>query len=242
MSNGKNVVVMFFLLGILLSCVFPSFADNSNTQTAIQQFNNLDLKFQQFYEVSSALAVQGVKNVIAINGFNFTLYQNGKIIDSFKAPVPPFNELKAVSHVGPALFAIGYPSWSDATQRDAWKSKMMALQSSVQAAMEENKYIDWGNPAWPGKKQQLSQFMYDSLNLVYQFASNVLKKGTYTKADYQKFVDTYLHTMVTTMYLADLANTSYAYNQLLSWKKQLGRSGWSDTYVVIYGNQSKTNS
>ena len=81
--------------------------------------------------------------------------------------------------------------------------------------------------------------MYDSLNLVYQFASNVLKKGTYTKADYQKFVDTYLHTMVTTMYLADLANTSYAYNQLLSWKKQLGRSGWSDTYVVIYGSKGR---
>ena len=67
----------------------------------------------------------------------------------------------------------------------------------------------------------------------------VLKKGTATKADYQTFAQHYMHTMLTTMYLADAANTTAVLKQLKAWKQQLGSAVWNNVYVLIIGSKGR---
>lgn len=233
---------VFIFLGLMVATVSVAQKSKSaNKSKADQAFLALDAAFVQQYQGNSTRIGEKIRPVILINGFTYTLYTaNGKTV-TFNDLVSPFNELKAVSHIGPALYAIGTLSWGNANGLD-WKKVLATYQKKVQATINQVDQVDWSNAAWPNKGDQLKRFMHDALVLVDGFITKTLKKGSFTQADYSAFSTQYLHTMVATMRLSDIANTTYALQQLKKWKSQLGAKAWDQLFVVLMGSKGRTTS
>ena len=224
------------MICLLFLCNFNTIYAENNA-AAITAFENIDQSFMHQYDKGAVVLGQSTYPRLMVQGFHYRLLKSDGTVESFDGMRPPFKELKAVSHLDAYLFSIGNLAWQHPNST-AWKSALIQCQSEVQAALKVVKQVDWSNPAWPGKGQELAAFMQNSLVLVNNFIQQVLTTGKFTKQDYSEFASHYVHTMVATMYLASLGNTFYVLNQLKTWKKQLGKQ-WDDLYVVILGTKGR---
>src|SRR5262249_20109887 len=112
----------FGVRGIVIVCLVVNTGSPGNDAPRAQQpekpvsvLKDLDRFFMQTAAADAKdgasvfIAAQGP--VIVVEGFEYTLYGENGLKESFHGPVSPFNELKAVSHIGPCLFFIGQPYW-----------------------------------------------------------------------------------------------------------------------------------
>lgn len=227
----KNLTFKLFIATLMF--VFVSTYAQSRGQKALVKVDNFFIKqyVQNCKQVGNT-----IKPVLLINGFNYTLLTPDNKQERFNDLKIPFSELKTISHIGPGLFAIAQSSWLKPNGH--WKYSLRKYQRLIQRSIRKFPSIDWRNTQWAGKEKQLQTFMLDSLKLANRFIGQVLKKNEFSRNEYQTFAQHYLHTMVATMYLADVANTSAALSQLHKWKKQLGKQ-WDDLYVVVYGSKGR---
>ena len=219
---------------LLIQC---NLALATNSSTA---FANVDQFFVQQFNLGNKTLGQNTRPVLVVNGFKYQLLQKDGSTKDFNSLVEPFNELKAVSHIGPAIYAIASAHWRE-PQNDSWKENLRILQDKIKLALNDVTQVNWANPAWPNDTQKLQNFMRDSLLMAYNFIADTLAKNSLTLQDYQLFSQHYMHTMLATMYLADLANTSAVLEQLKIWKKELGPQ-WDSLYVLIMGSKGRTTS
>lgn len=225
---------------ISLICLFFSavpLSEAASQSNAAQIFSNLDNYFVKAYGQNNQAIAQTTRPVLIVNNFDYLLLTSNGTQQKYSGLKSPFNELKAVSHIGPNLFSIAWRSWRN-TADESWKKNLTVYQRLIGQTLKQIDNIDWSNSAWPGQSEQLKSFMRQSLQMVYDFDQAMLKKQSFTRKDYQQFAGNYLHTMVATMYLADVANTTAALQQLQSWKKQLGPE-WDDLHVVVMGSKGR---
>jgi len=226
---------------IILGFSFFTLTHCFATQEATDSFAKVDAYFVQHYNIGNRWLGQHTRPILVVNGFLYQLYTKNGSVQNFNSLVTPFNELKAISHIGPGIYAIASAHWRDPANSQ-WQTELKEYQAKIQQALKQVKNIDWNNPAWPGKGGDLEKFMADSLQMADHFITQILQKKTFTVADYQLFSQHYMHTMLATMYLADLANTKYVLNQLKIWKQQLGDAEWKKLYVLIMGSKGRTTS
>ncbi len=233
----NKIIATFFLLIMTLAtqAATPSDARQLSAQNT---FAIMDGFFVRRYSSNNNAIGKATRPLLIINGFNYQLYfPDGRRIN-YNGLLKPFNALKAVSHIGPALYAIGSPAWSH-TKSYNWQRVMRQYRVRVENALNVVNDVDWANAAWPGKEKKLQAFMQSSLKMALSFIDKTLKQDHYTQQDYQRFATRYMHTMVATMYLADVANTTATLKQLKLWKKQLG-THWQNLYVVVMGSKGRT--
>lgn len=200
---------------------------------------DVDRYFVERYGADSNAIGKTTRPVLVIVGFNYQMLLKDGTEKALSGPVSPFNELKAVSHVGPCLFAIGAPHWKD--PKDAsWKKQLADYQPKVAEALRLVEQVNWDNEAWPGQGEKLRDFMRHSLQMAGAFVERARQQDTFPKEEYEKFATAYLPTMVATMYLADLADTSLVLKKLGMWKQEMGEKEWNELYVVIIGSKGRT--
>lgn len=230
--------LQIFSFFILLNHAIVAFA-LSDSQ-AVKDFATIDQDFVSLYNVKSLSKGQHTRPLLVVKNFDYQLYTKDGKVESFKGLVSPFNELKAVSHIGPALYALGVGAWQNPADPD-WKQNLINYQAKIKTALANVDKIDWSNPAWPDKTEELKLFMRDSLQMVDNFLTKTLEKGSLTQSDYEEFASHYMHTMLATMFLADTANTIATLKQLQKWKNKLGKD-WDNIYALIHGSKGRTTS
>jgi len=197
---------------------------------------DMDAFFVKQYQKISEQSANAIRPVILVDGFNYTLYNKDGTTEIIEGPVPPFNALKAVSHIGPCLYAIGKQAW---TGDSTWIETLKEYQKLVAEAKKSAAEVDWSNPEWVMEEYKLRRFMIDSISAAEKFIALRLKEQRFDKQHYIQFAQNYLPTMVITMFLANLADTTDALNKLKDWKKKLGAQ-WEDLYVVLYGSKGRS--
>ena len=231
-SLVQSILIAAFMNFILF--FFTALAADS-TSAAIKTYATLDSSFVKQYDANSQKIGKNIRPLLVVNGFLYQLYLKDGTIKTMNGIISPFNELKAISHIGPCLYSILSPAWLEPNDY-TWKKNLTNYQKQIKAALQQVNQIDWSNPEWPNDKMKLQQFMQDSLQMVDSFITITLQKGSITKQDFQEFAQHYIHTMVATMYLAQVANVPGIVRQVNTWKSELG-SQWDDLYVVIIGSK-----
>src|SRR4029078_4391685 len=110
-----------------------------------------------------------------VDGFKYSLYLQDGTVKEFAGFKSPFNELKAVSHIGPALYAIASTSWKNPSDT-SWKQTLADFQVEIQDALKNVNDVDWSNEAWPKQGEKLKVFMRDSLTMVDTAITKILQK------------------------------------------------------------------
>lgn len=231
-----------FQLTILITLVIPLSQSAANPARASINAHNtlsaLDDFFMNQYERNSLYLGQVTRPVLVVNGFSYQLFFPDDTVDKFLALKSPFNALKAISHIGPNLYSIARRAEINRENKN-WQKLLTQYQKTVQTALKQVDDIDWSNPAWPGKADELAALMKYSLDLTDQFIADTLLQEHFTLNDYQRFADDYLHTMTVTMYLADLANTTATLDKLQQWQHDLGDE-WDNLYVIVMGSKGRS--
>lgn len=232
-------IILSTLTAILLPGVI--LASPPQITPAQQTFADLDQAFVTAYSKVNRKIGQSTFPLLVVNGFEYDLYLADGSVKKFNGLVAPFNELKAVSHIGPALYTLVSPAWLEPKDSN-WQQNLRDFQVKVQAALADVNKVDWNNAGWPNNGEKLKSFMHDSLEMVNNFITQVLKKNSATMTDYQTFAQHYMHTMIATMYLADVSNTTSVLTQLKAWKKEMGEKEWDKLYVLVMGSKGRTTS
>lgn len=229
----------------LLLCMTIIFSTTSAIaaidKNAIKAFSSVDDFFVKQYSAENKRIGTTTFPVLVVNGFTYQFYTAAGKVQTFNGLVSPFNELKAVSHIGPGLYSIINTAWQEPSN-PAWKVALKIYQQRIEDAIKAAPKINWSNAAWPNDADKVRAFMVDSLKMADQFISESLAKGSVSLADYQTFSEHYMHTMIATMYLADLGNTSAIIHQLQKWKDAVGEEQWDQMYVLVMGSKGRTTS
>src|SRR3990167_8575574 len=212
MYRVKNFLIFIAIVTFSVSV----FAQSNND--AAQAFIDLDTYFIQQYGVLAHFIGHHTRPLLVVDGFKYQLYLKNGSVKTFTGLIAPFNELKAISHIGPTLYAIAYPSWQNPTDT-SWKQKLIELETKIKIARLNINNINWENSSWPGESEHLKKFMDDSLKMIGRFMVRLLEKNSFTQQDYQEFSTHYMHTMLASMYLANVLNTVATIHQLQQWKQ-----------------------
>src|SRR3990167_1351306 len=141
----------FLLFIILLITTCTAYA---KSQDGTQAFADLDHYFVQQYSDLARTIGHNTRPLLIINGFKYQLYLKNGSVKTFEGLITPFNELKAVSHIGPTLYAIAYLSWQNPVgatggrpyqnpSDNTWKIKLLELQTKIKTAHSQANTINW---------------------------------------------------------------------------------------------------
>ncbi|OGT44450.1 MAG: hypothetical protein A3F42_08330 [Gammaproteobacteria bacterium RIFCSPHIGHO2_12_FULL_37_34] len=233
MYRVKNFLIFIAIVTFSVSV----FAQSNND--AAQAFIDLDTYFIQQYGGLAHFIGHHTRPLLVVDGFKYQLYLKNGSVKTFTGLIAPFNELKAISHIGPTLYAIAYPSWQNPTDT-SWKQKLIELETKIKIARLNINNINWENSSWPGESEHLKKFMDDSLKMIGRFMVRLLEKNSFTQQDYQEFSTHYMHTMLASMYLANVLNTVATIHQLQQWKQELGQEQWDHLYIIMMGTKGRT--
>jgi len=214
----------------------------AQAQDGAATFGALDQYFRRSVEIDNkevgATFTTTHGPYVVVRGFDVTLFAKNGRKDVLHGPVPPFDELKAVSHIGPCLFFIGKPYWRtpDAEHKRAALASLRELRDRVRAAAAAK--VDWSNPAWAGQEDKLRQKMDAAMAFALRSIDGFIAKGELTADDYRAFAKAYMPTMDGTFHLGMLAETTAKRQGLERWKKELG-ADWDRLRVIITGPEGR---
>src|SRR3990167_11389087 len=86
---------------------------DATTSSTEKTFTAVDEYFVLQYSGISRAKGQSARPLLVVDGFKYQLYLKDGSVKTFGGLTNPFNELKAVSHIGPAIYAIALSTWEN---------------------------------------------------------------------------------------------------------------------------------
>ena len=196
----------------------------------LTQLADLDTAFQEVYGSFTKAAELAVSTVFIGPG-SLTLQRPGGDLTTLPIPAQVAGQLKAVAHLGPALYALGEVGRSGPAAD--WPDSLAAFRSKVQAAREVVRAAGWASAAWPGQEDAVRGLASRGLSIIDGFLSEH-EGAPWSEGRYQQLMRSFAPVMAGCFLLALVNNTHGVLQILLGWREELGAE-WSEVWPVIMG-------
>jgi hypothetical protein len=226
------------LLSLSLCSTFALAEDSGKSTNPTSAFNNLDQFFVKNYGAAAKQRRDKERPLIVSVGFSIYLLCEDGTTKTISAAKQSFDQLKAVAHIGPAIYALALPHWND-PKNTTWLESIKELEQKIELAQAQVDSIDWSSDAWPGGEAKLKQFVKDCLQKAKDTTSGILAKKEFTRQQYAHFAQSYEPNMSTCFYLSTLGDAYDTIKTLKQWKKEIGEEKWSHMFAIVGGSQGR---
>lgn len=154
-------------------------------------------------------------------GGRFILYRVGQPPLEAESPPAIYRIAKSVGHSAMATYDLVAPYVSDSAADQQWVAEMKSYRTRVQSAMEALNEAD--------VKQEERELLKDTLKQILSFMDQVLKKGSFTYDDVERYARGIKPNLAKLITIASSAQVNHWYGVLEKWKQMLGND-WDNTY------------